>query len=407
MKRQYVVLSTILLVVIICVSIGSYSAFLSSPQPSPSPSSFPTSTPQPTSTPITTTPPVGSVTAAPSPTNLPTNTASPTSTASPTPSPVPKQNKTITLVDAKGTQWNFTSTVKRVVSLNAALTEIVCALGCEDQIVGRSQTSNFPDSILSVPVVGSSSASPTVELVLECNPDVVLADTMLSSKTEIINQITSAGIPVLIERVTFSDELKTLVSDIGSILGADTKAAELNAWMDQYINLVTTRVSALSSSQMPTIYFEWSSDDWKGINPLSGLGGIITNAGGNNIVKSNSTSTSTTLSPEFVVEANPAFIIKQSSSTSSNRTADLSLIRSNLMSRSMLSECTAIKTGKVYAVNFRILQGIEYPIGQLYFAKWLHPDLFADIDVNAIHLELFQRFFGVSTLGDPYAYPSS
>jgi iron complex transport system substrate-binding protein len=394
-------------VVIICVSIGSYSAFLSSPQPSPSPSSFPTSTPQPTSTPITTTPPVGSVTAAPSPTNLPTNTASPTSTASPTPSPVPKQNKTITLVDAKGTQWNFTSTVKRVVSLNAALTEIVCALGCEDQIVGRSQTSNFPDSILSVPVVGSSSASPTVELVLECNPDVVLADTMLSSKTEIINQITSAGIPVLIERVTFSDELKTLVSDIGSILGADTKAAELNAWMDQYINLVTTRVSALSSSQMPTIYFEWSSDDWKGINPLSGLGGIITNAGGNNIVKSNSTSTSTTLSPEFVVEANPAFIIKQSSSTSSNRTADLSLIRSNLMSRSMLSECTAIKTGKVYAVNFRILQGIEYPIGQLYFAKWLHPDLFADIDVNAIHLELFQRFFGVSTLGDPYAYPSS
>ncbi len=393
--------------VIICVSIGSYSAFLSSPQPSPSPSSFPTSTPQPTSTPITTTPPVGSVTAAPSPTNLPTNTASPTSTASPTPSPVPKQNKTITLVDAKGTQWNFTSTVKRVVSLNAALTEIVCALGCEDQIVGRSQTSNFPDSILSVPVVGSSSASPTVELVLECNPDVVLADTMLSSKTEIINQITSAGIPVLIERVTFSDELKTLVSDIGSILGADTKAAELNAWMDQYINLVTTRVSALSSSQMPTIYFEWSSDDWKGINPLSGLGGIITNAGGNNIVKSNSTSTSTTLSPEFVVEANPAFIIKQSSSTSSNRTADLSLIRSNLMSRSMLSECTAIKTGKVYAVNFRILQGIEYPIGQLYFAKWLHPDLFADIDVNAIHLELFQRFFGVSTLGDPYAYPSS
>jgi iron complex transport system substrate-binding protein len=228
---------------------------------------------------------------------------------------------------------------------------------------------------------------------------------MLSSKTEIINQITSAGIPVLIERVTFSDELKTLVSDIGSILGADAKAVELNAWMDQYINLVTARVSTLSASQLPTVYFEWSTDDWKGINPLSGLGGIITNAGGKNIVKSNSTSTSTTLSPEYVVEANPAFIIKQSSSTSSNRAADLSLIRSNLMSRSMLSECTAIKTGKVYVVNFRILQGIEYPIGQLYFAKWLHPDLFADIDVNAIHLEMFQKFFGVSTLGDSYAYP--
>lgn len=407
MKRQYTILSAIVLVVIICISVGSYSAFLSPPQTSPSPSASPTSTLQPTDTPIITTPPVGSVTASPRPTSLPTSTTSPTSTASPTASPVPQQNKTITHVDAKGTQWNFTTTVKRVVSLNAALTEIVCALGCEDRIVGRSQTSNFPDSILAVPVVGSSSASPTVELVLECNPDVVLADTMLSSKTEIINQITSAGIPVLIERVTFSDELETLVSDLGSILGADAKAAELNAWMDEYIDLVTTRVATLSTSQLPTVYFEWSSDDWKGINPLSGLGGIIKNAGGDNIVKSNSTSTSTTLSPEFVVEANPAFIIKQSSSTSSNRTADLSLIRSNLMSRSMLSECTAIKTGNVYAVNFRILQGIEYPIGQLYVAKFLHPDLFADIDVNAIHLQMFQKFFGVTTLGDPYAYPTS
>jgi iron complex transport system substrate-binding protein len=407
LKRQYTILSAIVLVVIICISVGSYSAFLSPPQTSPSPSASPTSTLQPTDTPIITTPPVGSVTASPRPTSLPTSTTSPTSTASPTASPVPQQNKTITHVDAKGTQWNFTTTVKRVVSLNAALTEIVCALGCEDRIVGRSQTSNFPDSILAVPVVGSSSASPTVELVLECNPDVVLADTMLSSKTEIINQITSAGIPVLIERVTFSDELETLVSDLGSILGADAKAAELNAWMDEYIDLVTTRVATLSTSQLPTVYFEWSSDDWKGINPLSGLGGIIKNAGGDNIVKSNSTSTSTTLSPEFVVEANPAFIIKQSSSTSSNRTADLSLIRSNLMSRSMLSECTAIKTGNVYAVNFRILQGIEYPIGQLYVAKFLHPDLFADIDVNAIHLQMFQKFFGVTTLGDPYAYPTS
>jgi iron complex transport system substrate-binding protein len=230
---------------------------------------------------------------------------------------------------------------------------------------------------------------------------------MLSSKTDIIKQITSAGIPVLIEKVTFSNDLKDLVTDMGSILGSDAKATELNAWMDQYINLVSARVGNLSTSQMPTVYFEWSSDDWKGINPLSGLGGIIRNAGGNNIVKSNSTSTSTLLSPEFVVQSNPAFIIKQSSSTSSNRTADLSTIRNTIMSRSVLSECTAVKTGKVYVVNFRILQGIEYPISELYIAKWLHPDLFADINPTAIHLEMCQKFFGVTSLGDPYAYPSS
>ncbi len=44
----------------------------------------------------------------------------------------------------------------RIVSLIASATEIVCALGCREQLVGRSHECDFPESVLSLPVCSSS-----------------------------------------------------------------------------------------------------------------------------------------------------------------------------------------------------------------------------------------------------------
>src|SRR5262245_25665481 len=41
---------------------------------------------------------------------------------------------------------------QRVVSLIASATEIVCALGCEDRVVGRSHECDFPPSVERLPV---------------------------------------------------------------------------------------------------------------------------------------------------------------------------------------------------------------------------------------------------------------
>ena len=40
----------------------------------------------------------------------------------------------------------------RIVSLIASATEIVCALGFEDQIVGRSHECDYPDSVRRLPI---------------------------------------------------------------------------------------------------------------------------------------------------------------------------------------------------------------------------------------------------------------
>ncbi len=47
-------------------------------------------------------------------------------------------------------------TERRIVSLIASATEIVCALGFEDCMVGRSHECDFPPSVESLPVCSSS-----------------------------------------------------------------------------------------------------------------------------------------------------------------------------------------------------------------------------------------------------------
>jgi len=51
-----------------------------------------------------------------------------------------------------------------------------------------------------------------------------------------------------------------------------------------------------------------------------------------------------------------------------------------------------------------VASGIRSVVGDLYLAKWFHPDLFKDIDPEAVHRELLQKFFGLEPDG-VYVYP--
>jgi iron complex transport system substrate-binding protein len=312
------------------------------------------------------------------------------------------QGEPVTIVDATGAQVNVTLPVERIVSLNSGLTEVICALGCEDRIVGRDASSVFPASISEKPIAGQNSYDPNLEVLLEMAPDVVVADSMLSYNTEALKKIESAGLPVIIEDPSNVSRLKIVTSNFGLILGKEEKATEINDYIASYENLVNERIKDLASSEKPSVYIEWYTT-WQSFAEGSVGNEIIGDAGGINIA-SGIANPAPTLSPEYVVEQNPDIIIRMISGDLIGNMTGFEATRNELLNRVGLSEVTAVKEGKVYVYDPIVLEGIRYPVGLLYWAKWFHPSLFEDIDPAAVHAQLIQQFFGV-TLEGVYAYP--
>jgi iron complex transport system substrate-binding protein len=313
-----------------------------------------------------------------------------------------RDGETVTIVDVTGAQVNVTLPVEKVVSLNPGLTEIICALECEDRIVGRDENSVFPASVSEKPVVGQNSYDPNLEVLLEMEPDVIVADSMLSYNTEDLDKIATAGLPLVIEEPSNVSRLKTVTNNFGLIFGKEEKAEEINNYITSYENLVNERVQELASSEKPTVYIEWYQA-WQTFTGDSVANEIIVDAGGVNIA-AEITTTAPVLSPEYVVEKNPDIILRMISGDLIGNATGFEATHSELMNRAGLDEVTAIKDGKVYVYDPIVVEGIRYPVGLLYWAKWFHPSLFEDVDPAAVHAELLQQFFDV-TLEGVHTYP--
>jgi iron complex transport system substrate-binding protein len=312
----------------------------------------------------------------------------------------------LTVVDPNGDTVKITQPVKTVICLDAEATEIVCALGCESRIIGLDTSSTFPPSVASIQKVGES-YSPSIEKIIELNPDLVLGGAPLNyMDNQTSAKIEAAGIPVFIcqsmnpplnSNESFVASTCALASQIGEILDVKNNATKLVNYMSDYENMVNQRLSNLTESEKPLVYYEWYTDWQTKIVPS------ITLLGGINIAE-NSTQVAPTLSPEFVTEANPDIIIRMISSSSHGIT-EFTDAKTQMTSRAALQNCNAIKEGKVYICDYGITGGIQSIVGYLQWAKWIHPELFSDINPTEIHQQLLQEFFSNTSLEGVYAYP--
>jgi iron complex transport system substrate-binding protein len=57
-----------------------------------------------------------------------------------------------------------------------------------------------------------------------------------------------------------------------------------------------------------------------------------------------------------------------------------------------LVNVSAIKNDNVYILSKDVFFGGRYFLSIAYMAKWFHPDLFKDLDPEAIHQEYLTRF---------------
>src|SRR5690606_2841863 len=107
----------------------------------------------------------------------------------------------------------------KIVSLNGAITEIVAALGYQDQIIGVDVTSTFPETIKQTAKDLGHVRSLTIESILELQPTLILASER-DINAELLSKIEQSGIKTILFKQEFSiDGSKKLITEVAEALG--------------------------------------------------------------------------------------------------------------------------------------------------------------------------------------------
>jgi iron complex transport system substrate-binding protein len=298
--------------------------------------------------------------------------------------------------------------VERIVVEYMDTAELVRILNEKDKIVGvtsciRDNKNQFPD-LSKLPWVGKTySGTPDYEAVLSLNPDVYLEFGKRSYYKEKLPGV--ACIYLGLKSTDLSNPegsgYTAGVRKLGYILDREDEAEEYVKWRIGWINEMKSRTEGLSEDERPRICMgsglKTGSSDMKVYAKHDSFAQMGLLAGGKNIAED---------LPEFVqpaygvmvdlewlIEQNPEFIFVHEASTPYGYDMDdpetrLKGKRDMYMNSPVLANVAAVKTGNVYIMNgiFRndVTGGVT---GAVYIAKLLYPNLFEDLDPEAVHQE--------------------
>lgn len=166
------------------------------------------------------------------------------------------ESTSITVTDMYGREVTLDEPATRIVALAPSDCEILCALGAGQELVGRGEYCDYPESIQALPVV-QSGADTNIEEILALNPQVVLMSDMSQTKEQ-VNMLEANGVKVVISDANDIEGVYTAVGIIGALMGKDAEAEALIADMQTTF----ADMAANSENTGKTVYFEVSPLQW-------------------------------------------------------------------------------------------------------------------------------------------------
>jgi iron complex transport system substrate-binding protein len=330
-----------------------------------------------------------------------------------------KTSDSITIVDQVGRTVTVNLPVTKIVVTNFREMETLLAIGARDKIVGID--SQFHKSqpffnLNDVPVVAEHASEIDYEKVLLQNPDLVIMPTNQGATPDEVSKKLN-NMPVIAFALNDKDRRNRGVQILGAVLGKEDEAEKLIKWTQKYDTIVEERTKNLKPEEMPSFYYEaiaTPTNEWNTFTPTTTQGKVAEGCGGRNIASDLNASggSGTQVGAEWVMVKDPDFIFLdfqgQDQAGVGHTPEDIQANLTNIF-ESRASEgfenYTAVKNNHVYALSRDWVSGPRWVIGHICFAKWLHPELFEDLDPEAMSKEYFEEFHGMELKGT-WAYPA-
>lgn len=199
---------------------------------------------------------------------------------------------------------------ERIVSLNGTVTEILCDLGLQNQLVGTDVTSTYPAAMEKTPKVGHN-RSIGAEAVLALRPTFIVGaktGSGMDIKPEVVQQFKSAGVKtVLFDQAYSVAGTKKLITDVAQTVGMSAKTAALIRKLDEDL----AKVRKPAQTQKVLFIYARSTGTLMVAGQNTSVDRIIQLAGAQNAV--GGFDSFKALTPESLVAANPDVILLFSS----------------------------------------------------------------------------------------------
>ncbi|WP_339252020.1 ABC transporter substrate-binding protein [Sporosarcina sp. FSL W8-0480] len=283
---------------------------------------------------------------------------------------VAKEAFPLTLTDAVGNEITFDKAPETIVSMTPSNTEILFALGLNEEIIGVNDYDDYPAEALEKEKIGGMEFN--VEKIVAMNPDVVFAhESGLSIGSEGLQQIRDAGITVfVVKNATNFDETYSTIETIGQATNKVAEAEKIISDMKAKVAEIIAKTDKVKAKNMKRVFIETSdAPEIYAPGKNTFMQEILEMISAENVVTEEGW---VMISPEEIVNQNPDVILVMYSYVPD--------IVESVKNRAGFADITAVKEDAVVQVDEnktsrtgpRLAEGLEE------VAKAIYPEVFGE-----------------------------